>query len=303
LDDVTEVLVPEVADAIVMEERGSFKDFRYINKLIGDPFISRYADRIFTINTDDCATGVLRGVYTSLPKSRIDHTIHRSVPFMHFPNELVFLKRKSEWCPHYLASWRGNPMSNSIRRRMVPLFRNSKEFLIQDTVSWLDHSIGEKQRYVDLILDGKFSLCPAGWAPVTYRIYESMALGRCPVILADEFAPPEGPEWKKFALFYPQRKVDNLMTYLRSHEFRSQGLGREAQVAWELFFSGEKMVNYYVNTLHNLMRSAPATSKEAELRRWTSLRMYWLNHWTLPQRMINKARKLSRVLVSKVVLS
>src|SRR5690606_11204571 len=99
LSGVTEVHTPDMADVVLMEEKGSFKDFRYIAKLADDKFISRFLPRLFTVNTDDCATGLLRGIYTSLPKSRIDYTRHRVVPFMHYPNELVFSMRAEPGAP------------------------------------------------------------------------------------------------------------------------------------------------------------------------------------------------------------
>src|SRR4051812_46218725 len=65
--DVQEATHPDSADAIIIQEINSFKDFRYIRKLLDDPFISKYLSKIVTINNDDCATGLLRGLYTSIP--------------------------------------------------------------------------------------------------------------------------------------------------------------------------------------------------------------------------------------------
>ena len=84
---VKEVSSPELADVILLQEKGSFKDFRYIHKLLQDPVISRFTEKVFTINSDDCATGLLRGLYTSLPRSRFNSRIHSSVPYMDYPNE------------------------------------------------------------------------------------------------------------------------------------------------------------------------------------------------------------------------
>src|SRR4051794_16456424 len=84
---IEEVFAPETADAIIIQEKNSFKNFRYIKDLESDPIISKYPDKVFTINTDDCATGLLRGLYTSLPKTRFNPGIHASVPYMQFPNQ------------------------------------------------------------------------------------------------------------------------------------------------------------------------------------------------------------------------
>jgi hypothetical protein len=185
---------------------------------------------------------------------------------------------------------------------MIASLQPNPEFRFETTDSWLNHQLNEKKSYVDLMVNSKFCLCPAGWAPVSFRIYESMALGRCPVILADEFVPPQGPNWRKFALFYPEHKVQDLKTFLRSHEFRYQDLGAKAFRAWDDYFSAGKIEKYCADHLVQLIRSTPPTSKREELQRWRSLRVYWRNKWTLPQRVMNKARIWSEAVNKKVAM-
>jgi hypothetical protein len=293
-DGIREVTTPARADVLLMEETGSYKDFRYIEKLLNDPLISRFTEKIFTINTDDCATGLLRGLYTSLPGSRFNRSIHRAVPYLHYPNELVFTDRPDKIDPYYLATWRGNTKSNSLRAKIISHFDSHNKFRFETTNSWLNHQTEEKQSYVDLMLDAKFSLCPAGWAPVSYRIYESMALGRCPVIIADQFVPPAGPHWNGFALMLPEKKLTTLYSLLETHEDQSRQLGQNALNAWNQYFCQSKIADYFVTSLLDLVRVAPLTTKDIEQRRWKSLKFFWSNNWTLPQRVINKARKWAR---------
>ena len=213
---ILEVKLPQLADLILIQEKACYKDFRYINRLMADPVISTYADKVFTINVDDCATGLLRGLYTSLPKARFDDRVHRCVPYVEYPNELIFAERSRGTVPAYLASWRGNYNSNAFRSKMISLLKRNPAFCVEATDSWLNHHLEEKQLYIDVMLNSKFSLCPPGWAPVTFRIFESMALGRCPVILSDQFVPPPGPAWNDFALFYPPKRIAALQTFLQT---------------------------------------------------------------------------------------
>ncbi|MDB4999240.1 MAG: hypothetical protein JWR76_317, partial [Mucilaginibacter sp.] len=278
--DIEEVCNPEKADAIILQEENSFKNFRYIKDLESDELISAYPQKVFTINTDDCATGLLRGLYTSLPKYRFYPGVYRSVPYMQFPNDLVFNKDNDKVTPMYLASWRGNTKSNGLRQKMVRLLKAKNEFCIEKTNSWLNHNDDEKNDYVNLIRAAKFSLCPAGWAPVSFRIYESMALGKCPVIIADDFVPPHGPNWNKFALFYPEKDIAGLSSFLLSKEHLANDLGENAFNAWQNYFSRDVIKEYYANTLLSLIRQTARTSKEAELKRWKSLKVNWNNKWT-----------------------
>lgn len=289
---VEEVFSPDYANAIIIQEKNSFKNFRYISELLEDPLVSKYPDKIFTINTDDCATGLLKGIYTCLPGSRFNAEVYRSVPYMEFPNEFVFANYSHYPEPIYLASWRGNTKSNKIRSKMIQLFQDNDRLCLESTDSWLNHNSHEKEDYVNLIRKSRFSLCPAGWAPASFRIYESMALGKCPVIIADQFVSPKGPNWKEFALFFPEKKIHKLSAFLLEHEHQADDLGKKALAAWEKHFSVEHISQYYADSLISLICSTPKVSKKKELEKWTSLKLQWSNKWTLPQRALNKIKKI-----------
>jgi hypothetical protein len=293
--ECVEVRDPAQADAIVLHEATSFKEWRYIERLRGDAIIGQFPEKTYTINTDDSAAGLLRGLYTSLAAPRFDARIHRAVPFPAVLNERV-LERRDETRDDrpFLASWRGNTKSNSIRKKLVERFAGDPRFRIEATDSWFNHASDEKDAYVDLLLSSKFSLCPAGWAAVSFRIYESMALGIAPVILADDFVPPVGPEWSAFALNLKESEFAELETFLLKKESEFRERGRAAKVEWERYFSPEAVHGYYADSLLDCIRSAPHGSKEAEITRWTSFKMRWTNRWTLPQRVANKLAKLRK---------
>lgn len=289
---VEEVLSPASADAIIFQEKNSFKDFRYIKELKADDIISKYPHKVFTINRDDCATGLLKGLYTSMPASRFDVQDYRAVPYMEYPNEFVFKKDIPEVSKTLLASWRGNLVSNPIRPKLLKCYQGHDQFCLESTESWLDHGALEKKEYVDLIRRSHFSLCPAGWAPNSFRIYESMALGVCPVIIADLFVPPKGPDWNEFALFFPEKDLNNLHSFLEKNTGRAKELGARAKDAWQKYFSKEFIGTYYANSLLEIINSASGYSRRREMKKWNSFKFHWRNNWTIPQRTI---RKIDRV--------
>lgn len=277
------------ADAIVIEEKYSFKNFRYIRQLKTDPIFKQYADKIFTINKDTHATGLIKGLYYSLPKKRFNPEKFAIVPYFTSYNELI-LTEKAEITPYYSACWMGNTRSNVIRKKIVMLYENDRDFNIKTTTSWYDHSIDEKKRYIDYLQNAKFSLCPAGWVPNSHRIYESMALRRCPVIIADQYVPPSGPEWESLALFISEKKLSSIKKILDSRQADFEKLGENAYRAWEKFFSPQSVCKYYVNQLINIIEISKPSSVKAEFKRWDSFQMYYYNNWTIPQRIINKVR-------------
>ena len=291
---VEEVLNPDEADALIIHEEVSFKNFRYIKSLLADPIVSKHLAKTFTINFDDCATGLLKGLYSNIPKSRLNANHHIAVPYAEYFNELVFNDQTAEATkqPKYLASWRGNLRSNKIRPTLLKYFRSMSDCIVEFSDSWLNHPLEEKSNYISLMLDAKFSLCPAGWAPSSFRIYESMALGRCPVIIADDFTPPKGPNWHDFALFYPQNKLKDLHPFLKEHEPIAKEMGSKAKEAFENYFSAEMLPYYYADALIKLINNSRGASNDAEIKRWNSLQFNWSNGWTLPQRITNKIQQL-----------
>ena len=285
---------PSKADIILIEEAFSYKDFRHISKLLADPIIFNYFTKVFTINNDDSAVGFLKGLYTNIAKSRIDKDIHVSVPYIKFYNELVFSEKYQNNNPEYIASWRGNDKSNSIRSTLINVLKGQKGCILESTDSWLNHKHDEKEKYINIIISSKFSLCPSGWGPASFRIYESMALGRCPVIIADEFVPPNGPDWAEFALFFPEKNIINLYEFLKKNESDYDRLGAKAKEIWYAHYGSEMIVEHYVEGLMTLIgkNSSGNYSIEIATNRWRSIKFYWINKWTIPQRIANKIKRI-----------
>ena len=290
---VSEAISPAEADAILIHEEFSFKEWRYIQKLLAAPVIGTYPHKTYTINTDDIASGLLRGIYTSLPRNRFDPAIHRAAPYMWYQNELV-LERPTPTTtgPQFLATWRGNVSSNTkLRRSMIRACNCSTSMLAEPTHSWFNqHTVEEKRRYIDVVRNGRFSLCPAGCAAVSWRIYESMALGIAPVIIADAFMPPRGPDWDSFSVRIPESSLHHLEAVLQHYSPEYKSMGALARSAWEEFFLPSRIASYYCDALMELLCNRPQeNSRGAELRRWQSFRMQWSNSWTILQRALKRA--------------
>ncbi len=82
---------------------------------------------------------------------------------------------------------------------------------------WAD-KINGMTAYNDVISDSIFSLCPEGAGPNTLRIWESMALGAIPVIIADDWLPPiahgSNIGLPECCLFVPANEIEGLQKRL-----------------------------------------------------------------------------------------
>ena len=286
---------PEEADALLLQEPWDFREWRYIDRLEADPIVGRFAHKVFTINNDDAASGLLRGVYSCLPAHRTDDALHAVVPFIRKPNDIV-LQRVSQPRPpaQYLAAWFGNPQSSKVRRKLYTRYSESTSLRLMTTASWMQYGSDERVLYADMLHAGKFALCPSGWAPATLRFYEALAMGVAPVVVADGIELPKGPNWGDFVIHVPEAELGRLEALIEPYAARYREMGDLARAAWLKYFSPDQMVPYYAQALlrciHAARRDEGSVAKE--VARWRSTKMYWDNHWTLPQRVVNKVERL-----------
>lgn len=282
------------ADAVLLHEPWAFREWRYIDRLLADPVVGRAPQKVYTINSDDAGSGLLRGVYCCLAKNRFDPRLHAAVPFFKTPNEQVPVHAgvRQESAP-LLATWRGNPKSHRrLRGQLVELYAAAPNFCVESTESWWDHGEDEKTHYIRLLRSGKFSLCPAGWGPASIRIFESMALGVAPVIIADEFVEPAGPDWRKFSLRVREADLALLEPILERYIDHHEEMGALAHEAWREHFAPDRLTGYLADALLDCVRASAGSSASADIGRWRSHRMYRANGWTLPQRLSNRIRRV-----------
>ena len=70
--------------------------------------------------------------------------------------------------------------------------QNSKRELHVD-----ESHITKTKRYNEVLLDSRYSLCPSGSGPNSIRLWESLACGAIPVLLADTLDLPEHALWDR----------------------------------------------------------------------------------------------------------
>jgi hypothetical protein len=95
----------------------------------------------------------------------------------------------------YTFSFMGSFLTHPVRRKLYDHLKSRKDCLVIDTGSW--HFEGSKEKiennsrkYIEVLGNTKFSLCPRGTGPSTIRIWESMAMGSLPVIFSDILKMP-----------------------------------------------------------------------------------------------------------------
>jgi len=122
----------------------------------------------------------------------------------------------------YTFSFMGSFHTHPVRRKLYEHFKNRKDCLVIDTGPWHFESSHQKQqensqKYIEIMGNTKYSLCPRGSGPSTIRIWESMAMGSKPVILSDFLQMPLDREFHASWARMPENFDTSMMDGIASH--------------------------------------------------------------------------------------
>ena len=77
------------------------------------------------------------------------------------------------------------------------------------------------QKYNNILLQSRFSLCPSGSGPNSIRFWESLACGSIPVLLADTLELPRGINWKEIIVIIQENnyhKIPDILSKISKEE-------------------------------------------------------------------------------------
>ncbi len=249
---------PEKADLILFVESHPGDDPFFL-KVVFHPLRRKYPEKCFLYHDADTAIPLVKGVYPSI-RSR-DYLKDRCrsgwyIARIEQPTMPSLPEHKGS--PSHLYSFLGS--NNSLPRKR--LFAMSHPMgLVEDTSNrrlWDLPTLTEKEafhkRFSESILASRFSLCPAGISPCSYRLFESMELGVAPVIISDDWIPFEGPSWDRFSIRIPERHIPELARILEERATESEAMGIAARDAWEKWISQPVSFHRLVELCYDLSK-------------------------------------------------
>lgn len=259
------------ADLIAFFESWSTQQPSYVHTLQRDPFLAAHWKKLYTINDDDIVPGLLPGLYTSLERHTFDPTIHRACAYPRTYNDEVE-KPQDPVEPEVLATFRGTRGSSPLRDRLADALDgadNVRITLINE--QFHNHSDTQKSDYVHDILSAYAVLCPRGWSPSTYRMYETMALGRCPVVISDDWMEIEGVDWNECSIRIAEDQFAQIDSILAERAEDLPRLGKNAQRAFKAHFSSKTRASFFIDQLLEL----DANRSQRDYRKdWKGIQ-YW----------------------------
>lgn len=270
----------EDAEIVVLVESQTWKDRHHSSRLHREPVLQGACGKVVTLNYEDSPAGFLPGAYSSLSPLAFNEAQHISWPLLFLPNEDVYkvtLDTFRDVERELLFSFVGAP-SHPLRQRLFSKYGEGEgRFKVIEMKRWYNYSEEEKRSFVDDIWRSDFVLCPRGATAYSHRISEVMALGRVPVVIADDWVPFSIPE-KGYYIHIPEADVEKCEEILGNHRGEARQQGVHAREVWQKYFSPNNRAGAVVDALAKVRQSG-ATLRTYQ-KRWDSYAFKKLKGWT-----------------------
>jgi hypothetical protein len=176
-----------------------------------------------------------------------------TIPLLTKKNINHYIKHKN-YKKKYLASFVGSS-SHELRSRLQKQYKNNTNFFIYNKNNLgLKDSMEDVYFFIEKSLESYFILCPRGWSPTSYRLYEAMQLDRVPVYISDNFLLPYENEidWNRMCVLITPNQLNDLEEILKK-EIRSGDYEKKTKYIksiYSKYFSFENTFNYIIDNLN-----------------------------------------------------
>jgi hypothetical protein len=230
---------PKRADCILFVEGHPGTD-PYFFQVLRSPLYRHFKRKCVLYHDADQAVTALPTISPSLERWQFRRDSKRSVHYVARKCENEAINSASaRWTTErrYLCSFVGSSATHTVRQQLLQNPFDGMYLLDTAGRNGWQMTAEEKARYeadyLEVVQESHFILCPRGIGPCTYRLFESMQLGRAPVVIADEWVQIEGIDWDAFSIRVAERDVGRLAQILASRKQEAMEMGRTARRVWE----------------------------------------------------------------------
>lgn len=133
-------------------------------------------------------------------------------------------------------------VTHDLRKLMLDSLSRINGFYLHDTGS---SGISKKdvKRFRELVGNSLFGLCPRGYGPTSFRLYETIQMGCIPIIISDEFWLPfeQYINWSQLALLITPDRMDDIPALVDNiiASGQSESMLEYGKYCYENYFSWE----------------------------------------------------------------
>lgn len=257
---------PEAADIVLFVDCHLYDaDWRY-DWIAGSEVARRFPEKVTVYDERDRPWCRYPGIYVSMPAACFHPEAQVAAPYWSIPDAEPEARIDDA---DLLFSFVGSP---SVRCR-ERIYRLSHPDAVIEKVTGFTFFDPEsegfdarKRRFADVMGRSRFVLCPRGRGVSSIRLYEVMAAGRVPVVIADDWVPPRGPDWPEFSLVWREDDVASLPGALESLADRAPEMGRKARRAYLDWIAEDVWLTRHLDQFEALRRMDGFPHSPAEFR-------------------------------------
>ena len=268
---------PAEADFVILTD---FSEHEHFGRVQDCPEVMEYPEKSIIISECDQPVEILPGFYSSgIQSSRLRNFMEGwHFPFLNvrFPNRQIQLStQEGSRERDFLGSFIGYP-SHTLRLKLAKKFGHFPDMSIKVSKEYHHFEMNmdmesetPQKRYVDMLRNSHFSLCPRGRGPSSMRLYDSMRFGVVPVIISDAWVKPSFVDWDSCSLQVKEKHLKELHKILLEHEPYSNEMGKTAKSVYQNYFADECLVGTLKRTLEQMklsLQSPPKISPSFVLR-------------------------------------
>ncbi len=257
---IVDVDDPAAADLILFTECHQLPSDWRLQAIVNPDIAHAYPDRIAVYDERDRPWCSLPGIYVSMPHRRFNPQWQVAGSYWLFDEPAQRLDVDFVPRIRYLYSFVGN-QTHKCREAIFSLpsdrayIERVQNFVFFDPSS--PRFEERRRRFAEVTLESSFVLCPRGVGLSSIRLYEVMAAGRTPVIIADGWVPPIGPNWDSFSIRWPESKVARLPAELRRREGEAAAMGLRARQEFDQWFARDVALTRQIEQLGQLLSLTP----------------------------------------------
>jgi len=240
------------ADAILFVENSRYHEDPFFSRLKRNPLVHKHRERCFMYNEHDRPWCLLPGLYCSMPRRWFNNTRQRATRYIRLLNPVDTSPSDK---PDVLFSFLGNSQI-PLRRQLLRL--KNPRAIIEDTSSFnaffaKEHTTNHA-RYADILRRSKFVLCPRGSGTSSIRLFETLRAGRVPIIIADQWVAPDGPNWSNCSLRVREGDIAEIAQIASGMEPRWSEMASAARQVWNDWFSDEVLFDRIGDALTAILK-------------------------------------------------
>lgn len=275
--DLALVDEPEAADLIVFAE--SHQNDGAIYDVLGDALFRRYRSKCVVHCGMDHPVPLIPGLYPSIDRRWARRLHCFGSPYLASLNPFIDTIDATGVEVDRLASFMGACEGKAVRTRLLDtaLERHWTDVAVHDSGPAFVGSAqsADREAHLDLkrsfavmLLQSKFALCPRGAGASSFRIYEAMQSGRAPVVIADDWTPPRGPDWDSFLIHIAESDIPRIPQILRDRQSQWEVLGERAREQWERFYEPSVLGWTVISNALDVLVASRASPSSRALSAW-----------------------------------